>query len=137
MDYFDKPETKVQEFADARNDQDVEGMLDILDSPEIDQLKRTMKITGKISEALVGMDVTDMLLDVFPLMKEFTDRDGAPHMSVDVQEVESNLSRSEAQVYGNVTYETEEETEEVKTVFYLHKNNRTWYISDFEETSKF
>lgn len=137
MDYFDKPETKVQEFTDARNNQDIEGMLDILDSPEIDQLKRTMKITGKISEALVGMDVIDMLLDVFPLMKEFTDRDGAPHMSVDVQEVESNLSRSEAQVYGNVTYETEEETEEVKAVFYLHKNNRTWYISDFEETSKF
>src|SRR5699024_11592234 len=89
LGYFDKPEAKVQEFTDAHNDQDVERMLEILDSAEIDQLKGTMKITGKISEALVGMDVTDILLDVFPLMKEFADMDGAPYMYVDVQDRKS------------------------------------------------
>lgn len=137
LGYFDKPEAKVQEFTDAHNDQDVERMLEILDSAEIDQLKGTMKITGKISEALVGMDVTDILLDVFPLMKEFADMDGAPYMSVDVQEVKTNLSKNDAQVYGDVIYETEKEREEVKAVFYLHKKDRSWYISDFEETRKY
>ena len=50
LGYFEKPEDRVNSFVDAYNRQDLAGMIEMVDNPEVDEIKSVLNFTGMISE---------------------------------------------------------------------------------------
>ena len=131
MGYFDKPEDRVQSFAEAYNRQDVNEIISMLDTPEVNQLKSTLKLTGAISNAIVGIDVVSLLLDFLPLSEDLLGYTGS-RMYIETLSSESDLLRTEATVHTKVITEFENNREEENLVFHLKKKDRIWYITDIQ-----
>ena len=131
LGYFDKPEDRVNSFLDAYNRQDLTGMMDMIDNPEVDKLGNALGLTGTISEALLGVNVADLLVDFMPLSEDLMGYEGS-RMFAKINSVDMDLLRTEAKVYADVTAKFENESEQESLVFYLKKKDRNWYITDVQ-----
>ncbi|ANU17894.1 hypothetical protein BBI11_13005 [Planococcus maritimus] len=131
MGYFEKPEDRVQEFSEAYNRQDIKKMISMIRHPEVDQINNTFNFAGAISNALLGVDVAELLINFMPLSEELLGYTGS-RMYIDVQSSESDLLRTEAVVHAKVKTEYEGVSEEENLVFYLEKKDRLWYITDIK-----
>ena len=131
LGYFDKPEDRVNSFLDAYNRQDLTGMMEMIDNPEVDKVENALGLTGTISEALLGVNVADLLVDFMPLSEDLMGYEGS-RMFAQIQSVDMDLLRTEAKVYADVTAKFENESEQDSLVFYLKKKDRNWYITDVQ-----
>ena len=121
----------MNSFLDAYNRQDLTGMMEMIDNPEVDKLQNALGLTGTISEALLGVNVADLLVDFMPLSEDLMGYEGS-RMFAQIKSVDMDLLRTEAKVYADVTAKFENESEQDSLVFYLKKKDRNWYITDVQ-----
>ncbi|MCA1055204.1 hypothetical protein LCM10_09410 [Rossellomorea aquimaris] len=135
MGYFAKPEDRVNAFVDAYNHQDMNAMFEMVKNPEVDKMKSVLKFTGSISEALLGVNVSELLVDFLPISEDVLGYKGS-RMHAEITGSDMDLLRTEATVHAEVRTESSEsdQSSEIQDlVFYLMKIDRVWYITDVIE----
>ncbi|QHE63331.1 hypothetical protein FHE72_21835 [Rossellomorea vietnamensis] len=132
MGYFAKPEERVNAFVDAYNHQDMNKMFEMVKNPEVDKIKSALKFTGSISEAVLGINVAELLIDFLPISEDLLGYKGS-RMYAEITGSEMDILRTEATVYAEVKTESNQSNEIQNLVFYLKKVDRTWYITDVKE----
>ncbi|MFT9817784.1 hypothetical protein [Lysinibacillus sp. NPDC056185] len=132
MGYFDKPEDCIDDFFDAYNQQDVRKMLEIIDNPEVSKIKSVLSFTGVISDALVGVDMGELLLDFMPISEDLLGYTGS-RMHADIQSSEMDFLRNRATVHVRVMTESDDKSSVDNLLFKLKKKDRKWYITDVQE----
>ncbi|OZT12905.1 hypothetical protein CHN50_07625 [Priestia aryabhattai] len=132
MGYFNKPEDKVNDFVSAYNHQNVRAMIGMFDNQEVNQMKSAMSFAGKISEATLGIDASELLMDFLPISESLLGYTGS-RMDAYIQSTDMDLLHSEAKVYTQISISEDEATENENIIFFLKKKDREWYITDIQE----
>lgn len=132
MGYFDKPEDRVNDFLAAFNRQDMKEMISMVDNPEVDKIKATLNFAGAISNSVLGVDVSQLLLDFLPISEDLIGYKGA-RMYADIKSTNMDMFHTDAKVYAVVTTDSNNKRKDENLVFFLKKENRSWYITDIQK----
>ncbi|MCD8082486.1 MAG: hypothetical protein LUE86_02890 [Clostridiales bacterium] len=121
------PEDTLEEFEDAVNDMDVQGMMDCMDEDTVSALTSGMDIMMKIVGAATGVDLdisAEDLLNVMPLFQPLISdqmkADGAPE--VDFQMTETRIKGDKATVFFDEVNSGE------SSVINMEKDDGKWYM---------
>jgi hypothetical protein len=133
--YFEKPEDRVEDFIEAFNNNDLREMMDMIDNPDVNQLKSGLGFIGTLSDAILGVDMYELLLDFLPISEGLLGSDGMNMNVYDVHSVDMDILRTEATVVVEVEVESDGGYEMELWEVDLEKKDREWIIKDIIESN--
>ena len=135
LGYFEKPEDRVEEFIEAINNKDLREMMDMMDNPEVRQVKSSLGLIGTLSDSILGIDMSELLLDFLPISESVLGSDGMNMYLSDVRSVDMDILRTEATVVVEVDVESDYDEETEVWEVELEKQDHEWMIKDIVESN--
>ena len=133
--YFEKPEDRVEDFIEAVNNNDLREMIGMIDNPDINKMENGLSLVGTLSDAILGIDMSELLLDFLPISESLLGSDGMNMYLYDVYSVDMDILRTEAIVVAEVEIEIDGSNETELWEVELEKKDREWIIKDIIESN--
>ncbi len=122
------PEDTLEQFEEAVNNADVEGMIECMDDTSVKALKAGLNATLGVMKAVTGIDLGlsgSDLLDMMPLLQgmAFASGEDMSSMQVDFEVLETRIKNDKATIFFRDTISGE------STFLNMKKSDGAWYIT--------
>ncbi len=122
------PEDTLEQFEEAVNNADVDGMIECMDDTSVKALKAGLNATLGVMKAVTGIDLGlsgSDLLDMMPLLQgmAFASGEDMSSMQVDFEVLETRIKNDKATIFFRDTISGD------STFLNMKKSDGAWYIT--------